>query len=304
MAGEFEVDGALVSTTDGLAIANEAMLDGMLDRAYIIDDEVFVRMRNGTMKPVGPVVSAERILFRGRELQMPGEIYRLRSGAMNVRSVDIFDNDFKVFQHRETGQMVLKLPGYTRPGWAYCLIGVNEYGWVSLSNLILVSEKKVSQPVYHKCKACNGTGHAIQNLKCSLCHGTGHINCLYCRGNKILPCLPCRGTGQTDCGQCLGKGSTQCSRCFGHGFSTDATGNKITCDYCNGNGKFICYDCNGTGKRTCMDCNGQGTNICNQCFGAGFAICYQCFDEGSFRADIMCKKCLGSGWVLSSKIKP
>jgi hypothetical protein len=279
-----------------MAIANEAILEGTLQRLFVRDRILYIRNASGALEEIGSVTGRRTVMIQGYKIPVPNDIYAVRGGRVNVRSSLSEDAYYKAFQHKESGQVVLKL--FERQGYAYVQIGNNEFGWILLSDLILVSSAEdKTGPVYVKCNVCKQTGHAIQNFNCGLCKGSGHINCLYCQGSKELPCYTCARSGQLTCATCLGMGKLDCGFCIGRGYKLDAFGNKTKCDECNSLGKLPCTECNSQPIKTCYDCNGRGSTTCNQCFGSGFAICYQCFKAGYFSADIQCQKCLGTGWV-------
>jgi hypothetical protein len=292
-----ETSAALAISTEGVLIADESILAETLDRVFIEGDELYIKLRDGTPRVFGNVTGkTTATIEKYGSIELPGEIYKVKGSRVNIRSSPFKENEYNIFQHRTSGQIVLVIE--ERGGWAYVQIGNHEFGWMSMAALALVSNKNgASHPVFQKCAVCKGSGHSIQKVTCSVCTGKRFLQCPSCQGKRTTQCYVCRGSGKLDCGHCLGKGKITCERCFGNGYTLDEWRNKIKCDFCSGSGSKNCIDCNGSGKIICFDCRGSGNRICVLCTGAGKIACYNCNQDGQFREDIFCQKCLGTGWI-------
>ena len=298
LAIDFEEVGigrALVASTEGILIADETLLSAALDKVFIEGDELYTRVE-GTPKRSFARVTGRNTIYMNKygEVQVPGEIYRVRGDGVRVRSS--LANEYIILQRRSTGQIVLKL--YEQNGWARVELGNHVYGWMSLAYLVIANDSSYSNKyIYQKCNQCDGMGHAIQNVNCSLCHGIGKIDCGYCLGMGSSNCLTCNATGRIVCVHCNGKGNISCDQCFGLGYTSDSFGNHTICSNCKGNKTIQCLDCNGVGSSLCYDCNGKKTIQCTYCQGSKKQICPQCFKDGYTSQDIYCCKCKGSGWI-------
>ncbi|HRF16787.1 MAG TPA: hypothetical protein PK977_01415, partial [Chitinophagaceae bacterium] len=285
---------ALTVSSRGVFIADQAVLNSTLDKVFIEGDALFTRYQGIPTRPFGRIVNRNTISIGSYGLfEVPGEIYKIRGNGVRVRS-DAGDI-YSVLQLRNTGDVVLKLK--EKDGWAYVQSSKEIFGWISLAFLVAASENGPSGVTFVQCHVCNGQGHGIRDVNCTMCHSSGSIKCGYCGGNGGGGCLECSGAGQIKCFHCNGEGSKKCERCFGVGFSKDHNGIDISCSYCGGNKNKICIDCSGQGSRKCITCQETGFLHCNYCQGSGLDVCPQCFKSGKTVQDVFCVKCNGSGWL-------
>lgn len=169
-----------------------------------------------------------------------------------------------------------------------------------------------SRRVDYPCPYCGGEGKLIlggKERECPKCKGEGNLPCPACRGSgtikranpeaakyPIVECRYCNATGfllEAKCTFCGGDGemwigrsdisTTQGGGAFG---GSSGTRQKVSCPYCNGEGKGapLCRRCRGRAFQG----SGKTARPCTTCYGTGLSF-------------IPCPACRGKAYVRSRK---
>ena len=244
-----------------------------------------------------------RLLRNGELKRLPGEIYKVRSRMVNVRSSRIIDTrTYNIKYKVNEGELVLVLS--EREGWYTVWLGENKVGYVKDGMALLAavaaqtsfSQSNQVKVSYKTCIQCNGEGKITQNNKCPLCKGSGLSACYNCHGAGKFVCYNCAGKKKFECYNCHGAKRFVCYNCHGT--------KKFACYNCRGAGRFVCYNCQGRGRvngnpcytcnqsgyTPCFTCNQSGYTVCNTCNQTGYTVCNVCNQTGELPCNVCGQK--------------